>query len=309
MDLRAIQRVRNELKFLGCKSNLGTQSSFLDLFNGDKDKVRKLDERVTQLAGFQSYPICGQTYSRKVDCECFTVLANFGVTVSKMCTDIRLLCSFGELEEFGKSADAMTNGEEDLCSTTVVASSAAAGQHKRNPLKSERCCSFARHLISLASTSWQTASVQWMERTMDDSAVRRITIPEAFLTADAILNALLKICGGLIVRPQIINLKVKQELPYLIDGKMIALASQAGLNKDQVRTHLKNLQKEATILLKEKGLQIDLEQRIRSDDSFVLLRGQFDEIFNPNNYVGCAVEQVTQFLSDDVDPLLKQFST
>lgn len=298
LDFQAMQRVRNQLKFRGCKGNTGTQSSFLELFDGDKEKVRQLDERVTQLAGFPScYTICGQSYSRKVDSDCLSVLAGLGVSVHKMCTDIRLLSAFGQLEEpLGDAA----GGDSAVGGST---------HHKRNPLKSERCCSLSRHLWTLATNAVQTAASQWMERTMDDSALRRISIPEAFLTADVILQSLQGLCSGLVVRKAVIAHGVKQELPFLIAGQLVSRVSALGGNPEEARIRLKKLQKEASAERKELGAPVDLEQRIRSEEVLAILKGEFDELFDPRQHVGCSVEQVDYFLRNELAPAISQFST
>jgi len=195
IDLHNLTQARNNLRFRGCKGTTGTQASFMQLFNGDEAKVRQLDKLVTQYAGFdKAFIICGQTYTRKVDSDCLSVLASLGASVHKLCTDIRLLANMKEIEEPFES--------------TQIGSSAMA--YKRNPMRSERCCSLARHLITLSSNAYNTHAVQWMERTLDDSANRRVTIPEAFLTADILLNTLQNVTEGLVVYEAIINRHIQQ---------------------------------------------------------------------------------------------------
>lgn len=195
MDLRNLERARDDLRFRGCKGTTGTQASFLQIFNNDEEKVKKLDQLVTQLSGFRSsYIVCGQTYSRKVDADCLSALASLGASLHKICTDIRLLANMKEIEE--------------PFETSQIGSSAMP--YKRNPMRSERCCSLARHLITLVNDALNTAAVQWMERTLDDSANRRVSLAEAFLTADIILNTFQNVTEGLVVYPAVINKHINQ---------------------------------------------------------------------------------------------------
>ncbi|XP_033215851.1 adenylosuccinate lyase isoform X2 [Belonocnema kinseyi] len=213
MDERAIRRARDDLRFRGVKGTTGTQASFLQLFNGDGHKVKQLDSLVTKMAGFEKYySVTGQTYSRKVDVECINVLSSLGATVHKICSDIRILASRKEIEEpFEK---------------TQIGSSAMA--YKRNPMRSERCCSIARHLMTLTNNTLQTAATQWMERTLDDSANRRITLGEAFLAADSVLMTLQNITEGLVVYPKVIARYIAQELPFMSTENVIMAMVKAG---------------------------------------------------------------------------------
>ena len=218
-DLSNLERERNGLRFRGCKGTTGTQASFLQLFDGDEDKVQRLDDRVTQLAGFQSsFIICGQTYTRKVETDVLLVLASLAASVHKICTDLRLLANWKEIEEPFE--------EQQIGSSAMP--------YKRNPMRSERCCSLARHIISLCNNSLNTLAVQWMERTLDDSANRRITIPEAFLTADCILITLQNICQGLIVYPAVIRRRIEQELPFMASENFIIAMVKAGADRQEV---------------------------------------------------------------------------
>lgn len=205
MDLRNIQRARNDLGFRGVKGTTGTQASFLALFHGDHDKVEELDRLVTKLSGFDyAYPVTGQTYTRKVDYDVLNSLASFGATAHKIATDIRLLAHLKEIEE---------PFEKDQIGSSAMA-------YKRNPMRCERTCSLARHLMTLVSNAAQTSANQWLERTLDDSANRRITIPEAFLTADILLSLLQNIFDGLVVYPKVIARHVSQELPFMATENM-----------------------------------------------------------------------------------------
>jgi adenylosuccinate lyase len=218
-DLSNLERERNQLRFRGCKGTTGTQASYLTIFDGDEDKVEELDRLVTKLAGFdKSYMVCGQTYSRKVDTDVVLVLSSLAASIHKICTDIRLLANWKEIEEpFEKNQ---------------IGSSAMA--YKRNPMRSERCCSLARHLITLANSALNTAAVQWMERTLDDSANRRITLPEAFLTADCLLITLQNISEGLVVYEAVIKRRIEQELPFMATENVIMAMVKAGGDRQEV---------------------------------------------------------------------------
>uniref|UniRef100_A0A8C9EK41 Adenylosuccinate lyase n=1 Tax=Pavo cristatus TaxID=9049 RepID=A0A8C9EK41_PAVCR len=223
MDLQNLERARDDLRFRGVKGTTGTQASFLQLFEGDHSKVEELDRLVTEKAGFKrSYMVTGQTYSRKVDIEVLSVLASLGASVHKICTDIRLLANLKEIEE---------PFEKDQIGSSAM-------PYKRNPMRSERCCSLARHLMTLVLDPLQTASVQWFERTLDDSANRRVCLAEAFLTADIILSTLQNISEGLVVYPKVIDRRIRQELPFMATENIIMAMVKAGGNR-QVAKFLK----------------------------------------------------------------------
>lgn len=210
--LRNIERARDNLQFRGCKGTTGTQASFLQLFNGDEEKVKQLDRLVTEQAGFKkSYAVTGQTYSRLVDAEVLMGLSLLGAAIHKICTDIRLLANMKEIEEPFES--------------TQIGSSAMP--YKRNPMRSERCCSLARHLMALISNALGTSSVQWMERTLDDSANRRITLPEAFLTADVVLNTFQNVTEGLVVYKAVIERHIREVCNCLSWHALISYAVYA----------------------------------------------------------------------------------
>uniref|UniRef100_A0A3P8RXK2 Adenylosuccinate lyase n=1 Tax=Amphiprion percula TaxID=161767 RepID=A0A3P8RXK2_AMPPE len=220
MDMRNLQRARDDLRFRGVKGTTGTQASFLQLFQGDYNKVEELDRMVTEMTGFKkAYLVTGQTYSRKVDVDCLSNLASLGATVHKICTDIRLLANLKEIEEpFEK---------EQIGSSAMP--------YKRNPMRSERCCSLARHLVVLIADPLQTASVQWLERSLDDSANRRISLPESFLTADIILSTLQNITEGLVVYPKVIERHIRHELPFMATENIIMAMVKAGGNRQVAR--------------------------------------------------------------------------
>ncbi|XP_069763584.1 adenylosuccinate lyase isoform X2 [Narcine bancroftii] len=289
MDLRNLERARNELRFRGVKGTTGTQASFLQLFEGDHSKVEELDRLVTEMAGFKrTYMVTGQTYSRKVDIDSLSVLSSLGATVHKICTDIRLLANLKEIEEpFEK---------EQIGSSAMP--------YKRNPMRSERCCSLARHLMLLILDPLQTASVQWFERTLDDSANRRICLPESFLTADVILSTLQNITEGLVVYPKVIERHIRQELPFMATENIIMAMVKAGGNRQDCHEHIRILSHQAAAVVKQEGGDNDLISRIRADPYFSPIHGQLQELLEPKSFVGCAPQQVIKFLEQEVRPML-----
>uniref|UniRef100_A0A3B4CEC2 Adenylosuccinate lyase n=2 Tax=Pygocentrus nattereri TaxID=42514 RepID=A0A3B4CEC2_PYGNA len=271
MDIRNLQRAREDLRFRGVKGTTGTQASFLQLFQGDHDKVEQLDKMVTEMAGFKkSYLVTGQTYSRKVDIDSLSVLASLGATVHKICTDIRLLANLKEIEEpFEK---------EQIGSSAMP--------YKRNPMRAERCCSLARHLVALVSDPLQTASVQWLERTLDDSANRRISLPESFLTADIILSTLQNITEGLVVYPKV-------GLLYTQDCH------------EKIRV----LSQQAAAVVKQEGGDNDLLARVQADPYFTPILNQLDDLLDPKTFIGRAPQQVARFLTEEVKPVLEPYKS
>lgn len=292
MDERAIKRARNDLKFRGVKGTTGTQASFLQLFDGNDEKVKMLDSLVTKMAGFENYySVTGQTYSRKVDVECLNALASLGATVNKICSDIRILASNKELEEpFEK---------------TQIGSSAMP--YKRNPMRSERCCGIARHLMTIVGNALQTAANQWMERTLDDSANRRISLSEAFLAADAVLMTLQNITEGLVVYPKVIARRIAQELPFMASENIIMAMVKAGGDRQICHEKIRVLSHEAGAQVKQHGLDNDLIERIRNDIYFKPILDQLDTLLDPSTFVGRSPQQVTEFLHDEVYPILDNY--
>ncbi|XP_076381292.1 adenylosuccinate lyase [Megalopta genalis] len=292
MDERAIRRARDDLKFRGVKGTTGTQASFLQLFNGDSAKVKQLDRLVTKMAGFEKhYPVTGQTYSRKVDVECLNVLSSLGSTIHKICTDMRLLANMKEIEEPFES--------------TQVGSSAMP--YKRNPMRSERTCSIARYLMTLSNNALQTAATQWMERTLDDSANRRITLSDAFLSADAILMTLQNITEGLVVYPKVIARHVNQELPFMTSENIIMAMVKAGGDRQVCHEKIRVLSHEAGAQVKQHGLDNDLVERIKKDPYFSPILNQLESLLDPSTFVGRAPEQVVEFLEEEVYPVLENY--
>ncbi|KAG8436338.1 hypothetical protein GDO86_007439 [Hymenochirus boettgeri] len=292
MDLHNLERVRNELRFRGVKGTTGTQASFLQLFEGDHEKVEELDRMVTSMAGFKrAYIVTGQTYSRKVDIEVLSVLASLGATVHKICTDIRLLANLKELEEpFEK---------EQIGSSAMP--------YKRNPMRSERCCSLARHLMTLIMNPLQTASVQWFERTLDDSANRRVCLAEAFLSADIVLSTLQNISEGLVVYPKVIERRIRQELPFMATENVIMAMVKNGGNRQDCHEKIRVLSQQAAAVVKQEGGDNDLIFRIHADSYFAPIHAQLDQLLDPKSFIGRAPQQVLKFLKEEVMPLLAPY--
>ncbi|XP_063380983.1 adenylosuccinate lyase [Cydia fagiglandana] len=293
MDERALSRARDDLRFRGVKGTTGTQASFMQLFKGNSAKVRALDKRVAELAGFDKrYLVTGQTYSRKVDLEVVAALSGLGATVHKMCSDIRLLASRKEVEEPFEASQ--------------IGSSAMP--YKRNPMRSERCCALARHLITLHANAANTHAVQWLERTLDDSANRRITLAEAFLTADATLLTLLNICQGLVVYPKVIERHIAQELPFMATENIIMAMVQAGGDRQVCHEKIRVLSHEAGAQVKQHGKDNDLIDRVKKDAYFAPIISQLDKILDASTFIGRAPEQVTEFIEEEVDPIVSKYT-
>lgn len=292
MDERALSRARDDLRFRGVKGTTGTQASFLQLFKGDSSKVKALDKRVAELADFDKrYIVTGQTYSRKVDLEVVGAISGLGATVHKMCSDIRILASRKELEEPFEASQ--------------IGSSAMP--YKRNPMRSERCCALARHLITLYANAANTHSVQWLERTLDDSANRRLTLAEAFLTADATLLTLLNVCQGLVVYPKVLARHIAQELPFMATENIIMAMVQAGGDRQVCHEKIRVLSHEAGAQVKQHGKDNDLIERVKNDEYFAPIISQLDKILDATTFIGRAPEQVTDFIEEEVNPVLAKY--
>ncbi|KAI3405024.2 ADE13 [Candida oxycetoniae] len=291
-DLRNMVRARNDIGLRGVKGTTGTQASFLSLFHGDHDKVEQLDKRVAELLGFDIvYPCTGQTYSRKIDIDVLAPLASFGATAHKFATDIRLLANLKEIEEpFEKSQ---------------IGSSAMA--YKRNPMRCERVCSLARHLGGLFSDAVQTASVQWFERTLDDSAIRRISLPSAFLTCDILLSTMLNITSGLVVYPKVIGRRINAELPFMATENIIMAMVEKGGSRQECHEEIRVLSHQASAVVKQEGGDNDLIERVKKNDYFKPIWGQLDELLDPKTFIGRAPQQTEKFVKNDVANALKPF--
>ncbi|KIY73279.1 adenylosuccinate lyase [Cylindrobasidium torrendii FP15055 ss-10] len=286
-DLRNLKRARDDIGFRGVKGTTGTQASFLTLFDGDHDKVVELDKLVTELSGFEyAYPVTSQTYSRKVDIDILAPLASLGATAHKIATDLRLLANLKEVEEPFES--------------TQIGSSAMA--YKRNPMRSERVCSLARHLMVIQQNALMTSSVQWFERTLDDSANRRISLPEAFLTADIVISTLTNVSEGLVVYPKVIARRIAQELPFMATENIIMAIVKKGGDRQEAHEKIRVLSHEAGYQVKQLGLENDLIDRVRKDAYFDPIKDELDTLLDPASFIGRAPEQVDAFLKDWVQP-------
>ena len=291
-DLRQLERAQGDLRFRGVKGTTGTQASFLALFDGDHDRVEALDEAVSGAMGFdRRLIVCGQTYSRKVDFDVLSVLASLGVSAHKMATDIRLLANLKELEEpFGKNQ---------------IGSSAMA--YKRNPMRSERVCSLARFLMNLPVNAAQTASVQWMERTLDDSANRRLVLAEAFLTADSVLSILHNIVDGLVVYEAVIARRIASELPFMATENIIMAMVQRGADRQEVHEVIRVHSQEAALQVKKRGLDNDLIDRIRADKFFTPVHDDLDALLDPSTFTGRSEQQVSAFIDAELRPAIAPY--
>ncbi|KAF2084169.1 adenylosuccinate lyase [Saccharata proteae CBS 121410] len=280
IDLRNCERIRDDLRFRGVKGTTGTQASFLQIFKGDHAKVEKLDELVTYKSGFRSaFTITSQTYTRKLDADIINALASFGATCERIGGDIRHLASFKELEE---------PFEKDQIGSSAMA-------YKRNPMRSERMCSLGRHLQTLPQNALHTYSAQWFERTLDDSANRRITMPEAYLTADACLLLLDNISSGLVVYPKVIQSRVAQELPFMATENIIMAMVEKGYSRQDAHEEIRVLSHQASHVVKMEGGQNDLIERIRKTEFFKPIWAELDSLLDAKTFTGRAAEQVEKF--------------
>ncbi|GEQ72551.1 hypothetical protein JCM33374_g6238 [Metschnikowia sp. JCM 33374] len=291
-DLRNMVRARNDLGLRGVKGTTGTQASFLSLFHGDHDKVEELDQTVVNLLGFEHvYPVTGQTYSRKIDIDVLSPLASLGATTHKFATDIRLLANLKEIEEpFEKSQ---------------IGSSAMA--YKRNPMRCERVCSLSRHLGGLLNDAIQTASVQWFERTLDDSAIRRISLPSAFLTADILLSTMINITSGLVVYPKVIERRISAELPFMATENIIMAMVEKGGSRQDCHEEIRVLSHQASAVVKQEGGDNDLIERVRNTEYFKPIWAELDTLLDPSTFVGRAPQQTEKFVAKDVAEALAPF--
>ena len=286
-DLEHIERA---IRFRGCKGATGTQASFLELFDGDSDKVRELDRRVTQKMGFErTFGVTGQTYPRLLDFRVLQVLSSIAIAAHKFATDLRLLANRREMEE--------PFGDKQIGSSAMP--------WKRNPMRSERICALARFVISLGDNPAHTAATQWFERTLDDSANRRLALAEAFLATDAVLNLYLNVSAGLVVHPAVVTRHLKEELPFLASEHLLMAAVQAGGDRQEVHEVLRQHAREASKAIHEGG-DNPLVERLQADPAFEAVRDRFDELLDPARFVGRAPEQVLEFVAEEVDPLLER---
>ncbi len=289
LDLEQLDHQLETLRFRGVKGTTGTQATFLQLFHGDHDKVEQLDRLVTEKMGFrQRYAVTGQTYSRKVDANLLAMLSGVGQAAHKAGSDIRLLQHRKEVEEpFEKSQ---------------IGSSAMA--YKRNPMRSERMCALARFAMSLTANAADTAAVQWMERTLDDSANRRLSLPQAFLAVDAILLIYRNICDGLVVYPKVIASHLEAELPFMATEEILMAGVAAGGDRQELHERIRVHSQEASRQVKEYARPNDLIERLRGDAAFAGI--DLDATLDASRYIGRAPQQVDAFLREIVEPILQQ---
>ena len=289
LDLEDLDYVISTMKLLGSKGTTGTQASFLELFDGDMEKVNALDPMIAQKMGFSAcYPVSGQTYSRKVDTRVLNVLAGIAASATKMSNDIRLLQHLKEVEEpFEKSQ---------------IGSSAMA--YKRNPMRSERIASLSRYVIADALNPAITSATQWFERTLDDSANKRLSVPEGFLAIDGILDLCLNVVDGLVVYPKVIEKHLMSELPFMATENIMMDAVKKGGDRQELHERIRTLSMEAGRNVKEKGLDNNLLDLIAADPAFNLTKQELEATMDPARYTGRAKEQVEEFLAEVIRPIL-----
>lgn len=292
MDLADLEYVSASLKLLGSKGTTGTQASFFELFDGDMEKVRKTDQMIAEKMGFaECYPVSGQTYSRKVDSRVLNVLAGIAQSAHKFSNDIRLLQHLKEIEE---------PFEKDQIGSSAMA-------YKRNPMRSERIASLANHVIANAVNPMITAAMQWFERTLDDSANKRLSIPEGFLALDGILELYLNVASGLVVYPKVIEMRLMNELPFMATENIMMDAVKAGGDRQELHEKIRQHSMAAGRKIKEEGGANDLVDRIAADPAFGMNREQITALMEPKNFTGCAEEQTERFLTDEVSPVLEKY--
>lgn len=292
-DLEAVARLAEEMPFRSAKGTTGTQASFLALFNGDQQKVRRLEKTIAQKMGFRFVvPVTGQTYPRKLDYTVLATLGGLAISAHKMAADIRLLAGLKEVEEpFGKKQ---------------VGSSAMA--YKRNPMRSERMAALSRFLINNVQNAAFTAADQWLERTLDDSANRRLSLPEGFLAADAIALLAANITDGLVVNKQVIAARVRSELPFMATENILMEAVKAGGDRQELHERIREHAMAAAERVKGEGAENDLLKRIQGDEAFAPVAGRLEEIARPTAFIGRAPRQVEEYLAEHVEPLLARFA-
>ncbi len=289
LDLEDLDHLLSGLKLLGSKGTTGTQASFMSLFDQDHDKIKKLDEIIAAKMGFNGvYPVSGQTYSRKIDSRVLNILAGIAQSAAKFSNDIRLLQHMKEIEEPFESGQ--------------IGSSAMA--YKRNPMRSERIASLARYVIADAQNAAMTSSAQWFERTLDDSANKRISVPEAFLATDAILRIYLNIAGGMVVYPKVIEKHINAELPFMATENIMMAATRAGGDRQELHERIRQHSMAAGARVKMDGLENDLLERIADDPLFNLSRDDLSSMLNASDYIGRCPEQVSEFLENCVKPII-----
>ncbi len=290
LDLEDLEHAIDCMKLLGSKGTTGTQASFLELFDGDHEKIKKLDQLIAKKMGFAScYAVSGQTYSRKVDTRVLNVLAGIAASAHKFSNDIRLLQHLKEIEEpFEKNQ---------------IGSSAMA--YKRNPMRSERIASLSRYVMVDALNPAITSATQWFERTLDDSANKRLSVPEAFLAVDGILDLYLNVVDGLVVYPKVIEKRLMSELPFMATENIMMDAVKAGGDRQELHEKIRTLSMEAGRNVKERGLENNLLELIAADPAFNMTLDELKKVMDPKKYTGRAKEQTEEFILEEIEPILE----
>ncbi len=291
LDIEEVEFRLKTLRFRGVKGTTGTQASFLELFEGDTTKVDELDHAVAHRMGFsERLGVTGQTYTRKIDAQILGSLAGVAASASKMGNDLRLLAHLREVEEPFE--------EEQIGSSAMP--------YKRNPMRAERMCAMARHVIALAQDPQYTAATQWLERTLDDSANRRLSIPDSYLALDGILVLVENISSGLVVNPGVIRRNLEVHLPFMASETILMHATSAGGDRQELHERIRRHSMEAAGRMKDEGAEADLLERIATDDAFDMTLDDLREIADPIRFVGRAPEQVDRFLAEWVQPALER---
>mgnify|MGYP000532784837 CR=1 FL=1 len=292
MDLEEVEYRISTLKLLGSKGTTGTQASFLELFEGDHEKVKQLEEKIAKEMGFTGVvPVSGQTYSRKMDYNVVSTLAGIAQSASKFATDMRLLCHLKEVEEpFEKNQ---------------IGSSAMP--YKRNPMRSERIASLARYVITDALNPAITAATQWFERTLDDSANKRISVAEGFLAVDAILSLVINVSGGLVVNTAVIDRDLRRELPFMATENIMMDCVKRGGDRQELHERIRVHSMEAARRVKQGDGVNDLLERIAGDPAFGVTLAQLESVLEPSRYVGRAPQQTAEFLREEIAPVLEEY--
>ena len=289
LDLSDLDYMIGQQKLLGCKGTTGTQASFLELFNGDHEKVRQIDKKIAEKMGFEAcYPVSGQTYSRKVDSRVLNVLSGIAQSAHKFSNDIRLLQHLKEIEEpFEKNQ---------------IGSSAMA--YKRNPMRSERIASLSNYVMADALNPAFTAATQWFERTLDDSANKRVSVPEAFLAIDGILDLYLNVVDGLVVYDKVIYQRFMKEIPFMSTENIMMDAVKRGGNRQELHELIREYSMQAGATVKKEGKENNLVDLIAADPAFGMTKEEIEAILEPKNFVGRAPEQTEEFITEVVKPVL-----
>ena len=294
LDMENLEHLMGTVRLRGVKGTTGTQASFMELFDGDEAKVKTLEKKVLEKMGYEkAYSVTGQTYPRKFDYNVLCVLSQIAQSAYKFANDMRLLQNMKELEEpFGKKQ---------------IGSSAMA--YKRNPMRCERICALARYALSLPINAAITSSTQWLERTLDASANRRIVNAQAFLTVDAILNVYMNVAENIVVYEKTIEKHVREELPFMATENILMECVKAGGNRQDLHEEIRTLSMQAAYRVKSEGGNNNLLDLIEKDDAFKAVHGKLSEILDPKKFVGRAPSQVVEFIEKDVDPILKKYAS